>query len=107
MSCLSSSAASIIWHGYICRKPYEASLGASGVVMALAAANASFFPHSRIFMFGMELTTLQQQLLFLACDALSQRGIGSVDVSSHVGGWLCGWMAVRWWWPTRRFGGYW
>jgi membrane associated rhomboid family serine protease len=98
---LASSFASIAWHGVLGNRPSDGSLGASGVVMALVAANAALFPRTHVLIYGLEVPAPHAVLFYLFLDVLAQSrvagGGGGIDVSSHVGGALFGWLYVKRW----------
>lgn len=102
---LAASAASVLWHAALSRRDGsfhqdEGSVGASGVAIGLAAANAVLYPRTGVRMYGADLSAGQQLVLYLALDALAARGGAggsSVDVSAHVGGAIAGYaLASRW-----------
>lgn len=96
---LASSVASVAWHGYLSGRRGGASagsLGASGVVMALVAANAALFPRIVVRMYGVDLSAAGLFVVYTAIDVLSQRDDeGHIDASAHAGGALCGWLLAR------------
>ena len=76
------------------------AIGASGVAMALVAANAALFPSVGVRMYGVELSAHHLPLAYLLLDAFSARGQrGEVDLSSHVGGAIAGWVLAQRWKP--------
>ena len=95
---LASSGASVLYHGWFRRRPSEASVGASGVVMGLVAANAALFPNVAVHMYGFELSAAAVPFVYMLLDALGQRQ-DNVDISAHFGGALCGWALVQRWRP--------
>ena len=102
-SMLASSAASVLWHGMYHARRGGGSVGASGVTMALVAANAALFPHVVVRMYGFELTAGQLPLMYLLLDVISAGGrrgaaaADSIDISAHLGGALAGWaLGTRW-----------
>jgi len=98
---LVSSAASIAWHGILGNRPRDGSLGASGVVMALVAANAALFPHTPVLVYGIQMTAAQSVLFYLVLDVATQHsglgGGGGIDASAHIGGAACGWLLAHRW----------
>mmetsp|Transcript_23005 Transcript_23005/g.74492 ORF Transcript_23005/g.74492 Transcript_23005/m.74492 type:complete len:329 (+) Transcript_23005:83-1069(+) len=96
---LASSFTSIAWHGILGNRPADGSLGASGIVMALVAANAALFPRTHVLIYGLELSAPHAVLFYLVLDVLTQsRGAGGgIDVSAHAGGALFGWLFVKRW----------
>jgi len=101
-SMLATSAASVAWHGFVKHRPGGGSVGASGVTMALLAANAALYPHVVVRMYGVELTAAQVPLVHLLVDAVSASAGGAgrdLDVSAHVGGALAGWVLGQRWRP--------
>lgn len=104
LSCLATSAASVLWHGILGNRPGAGSVGASGVVMAFVSANAALFPHVAVRMYGFELTAAQVPLVYLLFDVLAASSTqggraDSIDVSAHAGGALAGWYLGRAWKP--------
>tara|TARA_B110001452_G_scaffold39722_1_gene30458 strand:+ start:253 stop:1266 length:1014 start_codon:yes stop_codon:yes gene_type:complete len=94
---VSSSSASLLWNGVLHNRPGEGSLGASGVVLSLVAANAALFPTFPVRMYGIDMTATQQLLVYLSLDVLASRDGHALDASAHVGGAACGWyLAKRW-----------
>ena len=102
LACLASSSASLLWHGILHRRRNEGSIGASGVALALVAANAALFPSTRVRMYGAEMAASHQLIAFLVLDAAASQD--GADFSAHVGGAACGWALVRWW---GRPGAFW
>lgn len=99
-ACLASSLSSVFWHGVLGGRAGAGSIGASGVAMALVAANAALFPSVGVRMYGVELSAHHLPLAYLLLDAFSARGQrGEVDLSSHVGGALAGWVLAQRWKP--------
>ena len=103
LACVASSTASLAWHGVLRNRRAEGSIGASGVAMALVAANAALYPHTRVRMYGAEMAAAQQLVAFLVLDSAMSWQAGA-DVSSHLGGAASGWAFVQWW---RRSRGFW
>jgi membrane associated rhomboid family serine protease len=106
---LASSLTSIVWHSVLGNCPSEGSIGASGVVMALVAANAALFPRTHVLIYGLQLLAPHAVLFYLFLDVLTQSrsgggGGGGIDVSSHAGGALFGWLFVKRW-RRLAFGG--
>ena len=92
-----SSSASMLWHGVLKSRPGEGSLGASGVVLSLVAANAALYPDFPVRMYGIDMTAVQQLLVYLLLDVLASSSGRSLDASAHVGGAACGWMLAKRW----------
>ena len=102
LASLASSAASVVWHGVLHRRGGAGSVGASGVVSALLAANAVFFPNTIVHLYGFELSALPALAVYLLLDALPTGGRqagGEIDVSAHAGGVLAGWVLAKRWKP--------
>ena len=102
LASLASSTASLAWHGLLRDRRAEGSIGASGVAMALVAANAALYPHTRVRMYGAEMAATQQLVAFLVLDTAMGWEAGA-DVSSHLGGAASGWAFVQWWRRSRAF----
>ena len=68
---LASSFASILWHDIYKGRHGSGSIGASGVGMALVAANAALYPRVVVQMYGVELSAAQVPLVYLLLDAVS------------------------------------
>ena len=96
---LASSVASLLWHGYYKGRRGAGSIGASGVAMALVAANAALFPDVVVHVYGVELTAAQVPVAYLLLDVMLSRPGMEIDVSSHVGGALAGYVLARRWRP--------
>lgn len=110
-SALASSCASLLaaYSADRARHAAPPSLGASGVVLALAAARATLSPAQRCAVYGVEMPASHALLVQLALDcalaayAHSTRRHGAgraaadvqVDVAAHAGGALCGWWIAR------------
>ena len=100
---LTTSLASVVWHGVLNHRPGGGSVGASGVTMALLAANAALYPNVRVTMYGIQLDAYMVPLMHLILDVLSARsggaaqGANDIDVSAHLGGAVAGWvLGLRW-----------
>jgi len=123
---LASSAASLLWNGVLGGRPKEGgppaprsslssrsawptprtspsragSLGASGVAMAMVAANAALYPRALVHVYGLELPAPHAALLYLVVDVVassSGHGGGGVDASAHAGGAAVGYALARRW----------
>lgn len=92
-ACIATSGTSLLWSGVRARRR-EGSIGASGVAMALLAANAALFS-ARTYMYGVEMPASTAVLVYLVLDLLSQQG--ATDVSAHAGGAACGFVLARRW----------
>ncbi|KAL3907833.1 MAG: hypothetical protein SGPRY_010033 [Prymnesium sp.] len=83
--CLAASSASILWNGWLARRPasaHEDPIGASGVGLALASANAALFPHSIVSMYGIELSPAGVLVLSTLLDAVGWLAQGrTVDLT--------------------------
>lgn len=105
LSALASSCASLAWARASGGARHSApSLGASGVVLALAGARATLMPSRACVVYGVEMPAshalLAQLGLDCALDVLTseQRAGGrraEIDVAAHAGGALCGWWYAR------------
>ena len=99
LACIGSSGASLLW----ARRGGGASIGASGLAMALLAANAALRPHAATHVYGLELPAPHAALAYLCLD-VAMRSAEGVDASAHVGGALCGWALARSWAPAGVIG---
>ena len=93
-ACVATSGGSLLWSG-LRGRTREGSVGASGVAMALLAANSVLFPSVHTRMFGVELPPSTTVLVYLVLDLLNQQG--ATDVSAHAAGALCGLVLARRW----------
>lgn len=94
---LASSFASIVWHGMLGNRPSTGSLGASGIVMALVAANVTLFPHTNVLVYGLDMAAPNAVLFYMVLDVVAQSDGARVDASAHIGGALWGlFYAQRW-----------
>ena len=99
---IATSAASVAWNDLVKARPGGGSVGASGVTMALVAANAALYPRVVVRMYGVELTAAQVPLVHILLDAMSASAGGAgrdLDVSAHVGGAVAGWVLGQRWRP--------
>lgn len=78
--------------------PTAAIVGASGAVFGVQLAYARFFPHDRIFIWG--VIPVEARVLVVIMTVMSlyggMRGGGGVAHFAHLGGFLGAWLYLRW-----------
>lgn len=79
--------------------PYAAIVGASGAVFGVMLGFARYWPHDRIFIWG--IIPVPARMFVLIMTALSlfgTRGVGDQGVAhfAHLGGFLGGWLYLLW-----------